>query len=344
LLFGLLQWSKRVISVVMPSYNSAAFVAEAIESVLAQTFPYFELLVCDDGSTDGTQAIVQEYTRRDGRVRLLQHGFRSVSRNCNAAMEAARYDWIARIDADDIMHRHRLERQMAAAAADPSVVLWGGFARLIDRTGRILRTAALGPTSEAGFQELRHSGRMIVILGPTVMFRRSLALELGGYDPRFDSAEDLELLHRLADHGSVRAIPRMLSRYRIHGTSVTATSAVRQARLLRYIDARNRARVEGRPAPTLEAYIEALDRAPPLARLTEWADGRARLHYRNASVHHAERRLGRALVAVGLAITFNPAFALGRINNRFVRSLMRRLPPATGTAERASTVQEDTSL
>ena len=175
-----------MISVVMPSYNSAAFVAEAIESVLAQTFPYFELLVCDDGSTDGTQAIVQEYTRRDGRVRLLQHGFRSVSRNCNAAMEAARYDWIARIDADDIMHRHRLERQMAAAAADPSVVLWGGFARLIDRTGRILRTAALGPTSEAGFQELRHSGRMIVILGPTVMFRRSLALELGGYDPRFD--------------------------------------------------------------------------------------------------------------------------------------------------------------
>ncbi|MGF7213477.1 glycosyltransferase involved in cell wall biosynthesis [Skermanella aerolata] len=115
-----------MISVVMPSYNSAAFVAEAIESVRAQTFPYFELLVCDDGSTDGTQAIVQEYTRRDGRIRLLQHGFRSVSRNCNAAMEAARYDWIARIDADDIMHRHRLERQMAAATEDPSVVLWGG--------------------------------------------------------------------------------------------------------------------------------------------------------------------------------------------------------------------------
>ena len=217
-----------MISVVMPSYNSAAFVAEAIESVLAQTFPYFELLVCDDGSTDGTQAIVQEYTRRDGRVRLLQHGFRSVSRNCNAAMEAARYDWIARIDADDIMHRHRLERQMAAAAADPSVVLWGGFARLIDRTGRILRTAALGPTSEAGFQELRHSGRMIVILGPTVMFRRSLALELGGYDPRFDPLRIWSCWTGWRTMDQVGR-SRMLSRYRIHGTSVTATSAVRQA-------------------------------------------------------------------------------------------------------------------
>ena len=61
-----------MISVVMPSYNSAAFVAEAIESVLAQTFPYFELLVCDDGSTDGTQAIVQGSMSKYGRSGVVR--------------------------------------------------------------------------------------------------------------------------------------------------------------------------------------------------------------------------------------------------------------------------------
>jgi glycosyltransferase involved in cell wall biosynthesis len=314
-----------MISVVMPSYNSAAFVAEAIESVLAQTFPDFELLVCDDGSTDGTQEIVQGYARHDGRIRFLQHGFRSVSRNCNAALEAARHGWIARLDADDVMHRHRLERQIMAVADDPSVVLWGGFARLINRHGQILRTAMAGPTTEAAFQASRRAGRMVVILGPTVMFRRSLALELGGYDPRFDSAEDLELLHRMAGHGSVRALPRMLTRYRIHGGSITASTAIRQARLLRYIELRERARAEGQPPPTLEAFLEALDRAPLPGRLGEWLDGRSRQCYRNATVCHAERHPVRTAAWAASAATLNPTFTLRRIGRRVGRSLRRRI-------------------
>ncbi|WP_207478168.1 glycosyltransferase family 2 protein [Arenibaculum pallidiluteum] len=313
-----------MISVVMPSYNSAAFVAEAIESVIRQTYPHWELLVCDDGSSDGTQDIVESYARADSRIRLLQHGFRSVSRNCNAAIAAARYPWIARLDADDVMVPRRLEWQMRASERDPAVVLWGGYARLTNREGRILRTAWCGPTTHAEYESQREAGRMMVILGPTVMFRRDLFLELGGYDPRFDSAEDLEFLSRIAERGPVLTLPRALTLYRLHGGSITAGKAAHQARLLQYIPLRNQARLAHRPEERLEEFLHKLDAAPVWSRAAEWLSGRSRQHYRNAVIHAAESRFAKAAAAVTLAVLMGPGFCLPRINARLARSIRWR--------------------
>ena len=119
-----------MISIVMPSYNSAAFIREAVDSVISQTYPHFELLVCDDGSSDATQEIVREMARRDNRIRLIvnQHG--GVSRNCNVGLEAAKFPWIARLDADDVAAPDRLEIQIKAAERQPDVICWGGRAHL----------------------------------------------------------------------------------------------------------------------------------------------------------------------------------------------------------------------
>src|SRR4051794_38722133 len=104
-----------MISIVMPSYNSAEFIEQAIASVRAQTFPHFELLVCDDGSTDETVQIVERLMRDDSRIKLLRNNCRNISRNCNLAMLQAKYPWIARLDADDFMLPIRLEMQVKAA-------------------------------------------------------------------------------------------------------------------------------------------------------------------------------------------------------------------------------------
>jgi glycosyltransferase involved in cell wall biosynthesis len=97
-----------MISIVMPSYNSSEFIGEAIDSLISQTYPHFELLVCDDGSSDATQEIVRERARRDNRVQLIvnQHG--GVSRNCNVGLKMAKFPWIARLDADDVAAPDRL--------------------------------------------------------------------------------------------------------------------------------------------------------------------------------------------------------------------------------------------
>ena len=139
----------------------------------------------------------------------------------------------------------RLELQIQAAEREPHVVCWGGAAQLINRDGRKLRTARLGPETEAEFEELRRSGDVIYMLGLTTMIRRDAFLRVGGYDPRFNSADDIELLSRLAELGSVRALPAILGYYRIHGNSFTASRSIIQERLFRFIEARNKARLAG---------------------------------------------------------------------------------------------------
>lgn len=313
-----------MISIVMPSYNSAEFIEQAIESVRAQTFPHFELLVCDDGSTDGTLDIVRRLMGQDDRIRLLLNNCRNISLNCNIGLREARYPWIARLDADDVMHPNRLELQMKAAEQDPSVVLWGSHARLVNRKGRPLRTLRTGPATQEEFESKRATGGMLVIQGPTVMFRRDLALEIGGYDPFFNSAEDLELLHRLVAFGPARVLPLALTDYRVHGGSVTSGKAAHQIRLIRYIEARNRAVLAGCAICPPEEFMRALDSAPVHVRLLEWIDGMARQNYRNASIHNAEKRTFRAVLCLTAALSLNPFFSLPRLGKRIGRSLAVR--------------------
>jgi glycosyltransferase involved in cell wall biosynthesis len=322
-----------MISIIMPSYNSAEFIEQAIASVRSQTFPHFELLVCDDGSTDSTIEIVERLMRQDDRLKLLQNNCRNISRNCNIALQRAAYPWIARLDADDVMLPTRLEVQMKAAEQEPAVVLWGSYARLVNRRGQALRTVRTGPTTLEEFEKVRLSGRLIVIQGPTVMFRRDIALQVGGYDPFFNSAEDLELLPRMMAFGPVRVLPTVLTEYRIHGSSLTSGRAAHQSRLIRYIEARNRANLAGRTICSPEEFMRMLDSAPKGTRMLEWIDGQARQNYRNASIHHAERRGTQAVLCLTKAIILNPIFSVPRMSRRIGRGIARRLRAALKLAD-----------
>jgi GT2 family glycosyltransferase len=322
-----------MISVVMPSYNSAEFVEQAIDSVRSQTFPHFELLVCDDGSTDATIEIVERSMRQDDRIKLLRNNCRNISLNCNIGLQQARYPWIARLDADDVMLATRLETQIKAADKDPSVVLWGSYARLVNRKGQALRTSRTGPTTLEEFEKARLSGELIVIQGPTVMFRRDIALQVGGYDPFFNSAEDLELLHRMMAFGPLRILPTVLTHYRIHGSSLTSGRAAHQSRLLHYIKARNFANLAGRTISSPDEYMQALDGASARARILEWVDGRARQNYRNASIHHAEGRITQATLCLAAAVCLNPFFSTSRMSRRITRGAAWRIRAAVGRAQ-----------
>ncbi len=114
-----------MISVVIGAYNAERYIARAVESMLAQTYTDFELIAVDDGSTDRTAAILRSCAARDARVRVIEAAHQGISGAANRGIAAARQAWIARMDADDIALPHRLERQLAAAAAAPEVVLWG---------------------------------------------------------------------------------------------------------------------------------------------------------------------------------------------------------------------------
>src|SRR4051812_12524034 len=132
--------SARQISVVMPVWNGESFLAEAIESILAQTCRDFEFLIIDDGSTDGTPAILREFEARDPRVRVLWQQHEGLVAALNAGLAAARAPLIARMDADDVSTPERFELQLAYLQAHPECVVLGTAMLVTDPDGAPIYT------------------------------------------------------------------------------------------------------------------------------------------------------------------------------------------------------------
>jgi glycosyltransferase involved in cell wall biosynthesis len=220
----------------MPVFNGAAFVAAAVTSVLAQTMAAFEVIVVDDGSVDDTPAILQALAQGDARVRVLRKANSGISDTLNLGLEAARAEWIARLDADDEMLPCRLERQLAFVAAHPTLAAAGSYYHLIDVKGRVRGRLMPLPRTEAELQHLLAARQPLAFTHPTMIYRRSLALALGGYRSEEEPCEDADLFARmLARGGTILIQPEVLTRYRVHGGAISRKSASPQFTRLRYL-------------------------------------------------------------------------------------------------------------
>src|SRR5207237_7493623 len=119
------------VSVLLPVWNGEAFLEQAMESILRQTLSSFELIVIDDGSTDRTAAIADEFASRDDRVRVLRRPHEGLSATLNAGIAAARGEYVARMDADDISVPDRLQKQVAYLDAHPGSVALGTWIEVL---------------------------------------------------------------------------------------------------------------------------------------------------------------------------------------------------------------------
>ena len=127
------------ISVILPVYNAEAYVREAVESILAQSFTDFELIIINDGSTDGSGAILRELAVRDTRIVLIERPNGGLVSALNDGIESARAELIARMDADDVAMPERFALQHARMMEDPELAVLGSFIRIMDKTGNIMR-------------------------------------------------------------------------------------------------------------------------------------------------------------------------------------------------------------
>jgi glycosyltransferase involved in cell wall biosynthesis len=213
------------VSVLMPVYNAARYLAEAVESVLGQTFTDFEFLIVDDGSTDRSRVILEQYAVRDSRIRLVSRPNTGYAVALNELLRLARGALVARMDADDVALPERLQRQLDYLRAHPDVVCVGSAVHLIDEGGRFLRDAHPGMESDE-IQERALTGDC-VLNHPSVMMRRAPVEAVGGYHPEFEPAEDLDLWLRLGEVGRLTNLPDVLMKYRQH----TASFSERHQRL-----------------------------------------------------------------------------------------------------------------
>ena len=238
------------VSVVMSTYNARRYVARAIRSVRRQTFRDWELLIFDDGSTDGTQNILRRFAARDARIRLFLKEHMGYVTWLNEGLREARGALWARMDADDMALPHRFEKQAAYLRQHPNCVVVGSDAMQVDAAGwpmGRLRVPLTHEEIEASLLE----GRGEALCHPAAMFRRDALVSVGGYCKECEPAEDVDLYLRLAEVGRLANLPEVLLRYRRHFASVTASQQTKHGEALRRgVQAAYRRR--GTPPPAQE--------------------------------------------------------------------------------------------
>jgi glycosyltransferase involved in cell wall biosynthesis len=223
------------VSVCIPVYNRALYVGTAIESVLAQSFPDFELLLIDDGSTDDSVPVMQRYT--DPRIRLECNGVnRGISHTRNRALELARAPCIAWLDSDDRMTPRRLALQLRFLDRHQDVGLLGGWLRRFDDSGRFLGIQAKPLVHE----QLRATLLFRTSHANTTVMARTAVLREFSHAAEFFLGEDRDVLLRLSMSGRHRFanLPRILSHQREHAGRIT----------------------KSRPASLLESKYRLIDR------------------------------------------------------------------------------------
>jgi glycosyltransferase involved in cell wall biosynthesis len=206
------------VSVIIPTYNRAHLIGEAIDSVLAQTYRDFEVILVDDGSTDNTRDVLRKY---DGQITYLYQDTQGRSKARNTGIGMATGEYIAFLDSDDVWLPHKLERQVPLLDADLAIGLIHSFTEVIDEHGRLLpeatssRLVAYDKALKKGYTYEAMSGHCLMFLS-TVFIRRECLEAVGPFDPDIPAFEDWDLYLRVALKYRIATIPEPLVRFRIH--------------------------------------------------------------------------------------------------------------------------------
>lgn len=215
------------VTVLMAVHNAEPFLREAVDSILGQTFGNFELLVVDDGSTDGTRKILAGYP--DVRLRVI--GLpenRGLVEALNAGIREARGALIARMDGDDVAEPARLEEQVAFMKSYPQVVLLGTSLMYVDAGGRVFGDVRMR-TDNRTLQELLPTANQFC--HPSVVMRADVVRSIGGYrELAGRAAQDYDLWLRLAERGEIANLSDLLLRYRVHENQISVSKLANQRR------------------------------------------------------------------------------------------------------------------
>lgn len=203
--------NKPLVSIIMPVKDGERYLDAAIESILAQTWQNWELIVVDDGSTDKTSAILAQYARKDARIKVITNKENlGVAASLNKALKMARGQYIARMDADDISLPERLEKQVEFLAKNPNIVAVGCQVEVIDEEDNLVGKKEFPSDPQTCYHYLMLT---VPIQHPTLM-AKSEAIKKYGYNERLWTAEDWDLYFKLLQEGQLSNLKETLYLYR----------------------------------------------------------------------------------------------------------------------------------
>ncbi|MFA9478267.1 glycosyltransferase family 2 protein [Phycisphaerales bacterium AB-hyl4] len=303
-----------MISVLMPAYNAERYIDEAIESVLAQTYRDFELIVADDGSTDETLAIARRYAAKDERVHVLTHANMGMGDTLNNALQHAKHEWLARLDADDRMKPERLERQLAFVQTQPELAVLSSLVAFIDEQGGVIGVSRSPFTEAEAVRRAVQTNTLIGFHHPAILMRKSVVQAAGGYRKAFWPADDLDLWNRIAEAGHAMLVqPTVLTEYRIHGESVCVSAARQTTLKLEWVEDCMLRRRAGEPERSWDDFMDYRRQLPWHRRLNHERCILARTLYKGAVQHRSCRQYFQLAPKLLGALALEPGYVAPRV-------------------------------
>lgn len=212
------------ITVLLPVYNAAAYIAEAIDSVLAQTFTDFELLILNDGSTDATSDIIRKYN--DKRIVVIHQTNQGIAAALNTGIKHAKANYIARFDADDICVPDRLQKQYDFLAANPGYIVIGSAVDYMDEAGNYIFTFDPPYKTNEAINSMPYS--LCPFIHSSVAFRKNAVADIG-YNELAHSFEDHMLWRKILNRGKMHNLSETLVKVRLNPASFTMDERKRPA-------------------------------------------------------------------------------------------------------------------
>jgi glycosyltransferase involved in cell wall biosynthesis len=220
---------KPKVSVITVTFNREAFIREAINSVLAQSFTDWELLVIDDASTDNTKSIVDEYISKDSRIKYFRNEQNlGIAKTRNRGLELAEGEYIAPLDSDDVwLDKNKLQKQVEFLDINQDYAMLGGGIMHIDANSRHIKKV-LYPVYDSTIRNI------ILQFNPfpqsSLLYRKRVALGCGGYSESYKICDDYDLWLKMGLEHKFTNIPQVLTGYRVHTTNITHTKRLTTAR------------------------------------------------------------------------------------------------------------------
>lgn len=246
------------LTVLFPVYNAERWLFFSLDSMLSQSWSDFELLCLDDGSTDGSLVILQGYAERDDRIRVFAFEHIGLVNILNKGLCLASSPLIARMDADDIAHPNRFEKQIQRMKQQPALVALGSAMDCIDENGRLLKRHSPPIGNEKVMEMMLWQ---TALAHPTVIMRKEAVLQVGGYRNCCAHAEDYDLWLRLSALGKMDNLGDSLLQYRIHPQSTSSRHTLEQRNSMLFAQVCHFFRMKGlaEPAPSnLNEYFPLL--------------------------------------------------------------------------------------
>lgn len=216
-----------LVSVVMPVYNSAPYLKEAIDSILNQSYSNIELLAINDCSTDSSKDIILSYS--DPRVRYFENNpNKGIVKSRNLGIENAKGKYIATLDSDDIALPDRIKTQVCFLEKNPDYGLCGSYYQEINNTGKLLKKKMNYPSSDKDARTFLTIANCFC--ASAIMVRSDMAKELK-YREGYDIVEDYELWYRISKRAKITNLPIYGTYYRVHGNNITITKKGQNIRL-----------------------------------------------------------------------------------------------------------------